>query len=310
MRQRNGLLEIYRLILSFMPLYYHSFFFFERNYDIFDVPELAVDFFFMLSGFFLMRSMRKLKDERIIVGVGKMLFGRLKPMLFTMCFISAFNLICLAIFVRGDYLNSLFQLFKYWWFVLYLMVGVVIYYLVYRALNSERLFVVFLAVVALLMATVHYLVVEQGMLIYEVVFFTRAFGSVAAGILVSYIPRLKVRKFNHSIPIVILLIPSLLYLAYNNKTFFICIAMIVMFGALMYFSTHISVGGRFFDFLGKLSVRMYLYMALLTMIAMMGLTHHRLLFAIDIAVATIDVVIHNCFEKRSARKINRELALK
>ena len=114
--KRNGLLEIYRFILCFWPLYYHNYFFFERNYERFTVAELAVDFFFMLSGFFLMRAIRKNKEERVFVGMAKLVYGRVKPMIFTMGFITAFNLVCLVLFVRENYFNVLFELFKYWWF--------------------------------------------------------------------------------------------------------------------------------------------------------------------------------------------------
>ena len=315
MKKRNGLLEIYRFMLCFVPLYYHSFFYFERNYEIFTVPELTVDFFFMLSGFFLMGSMRRLKDEKTFVGMVKIMFGRIKPMLFTLCFISAFNLVCILIFVRENYLNTLFELFKYWWFVLFLTVGIGLIYLVYRALKSEKLFLAFLVLLALGMASLHYFVVEESKFVIEVVFFTRALGCISAGILVSYIPKIRIRKFNYSIPIVILLLPTLIYLFYNKKTFFICILMIFMFGALIYFSTHINVGGRIFDLLGKISVRMYLYMAMITLFYILGLTHHRVLFIIDVALAVMDLTLDTYRTKYSTLKANmktpeRELVMK
>ena len=304
MKKRNGLLEIYRFMLCFVPLYYHSFFYFERNYEIFTVPELTVDFFFMLSGFFLMNSMRRLKDEKTFAGMVKIMFGRVKPMLFTLCFISAFNLICILIFVRENYFNTLFELFKYWWFVLFLTVGIGLIYLVYRGLKNEKLFVGFLILLAIGMACLHYFVVVESKFVIEVVFFTRALGCISAGILVSYIPKLKIRRFNYSIPIVILLVPTLIYLFYNKKNFFICILMIFMFGALMYFSSAINVGGRIFDLLGKLSVRIYLYMAMLTMFYILGLTHHRVLFVIDIALAVMDLTLDTYRTKYRTLKAN------
>lgn len=312
-KKRYGLLEIYRLLFSFMPLYYHSFFFFERNYDIFEVPELAVDFFFMLSGFFLMRSMRKLKDEKIFAGIGKIMFGRVKPMLFTIGFIAAFDFICILLFLRGGdlafYIDIFFELFKYWWFVVYLTIVIGVYYLIYRLLKSEKKFIVFLAFVAFAMACLHYCVVGLGMWSWRVLFTTRAFGCVSTGILVSYIPGLKIKKFNPSIPIVALLIPIILYLYYNDKDFFICIALIAMFAALIYFSTHIPVGGKIFDLIGKLSVRMYLYMAFLTMLYLLGLTHHRILFVIDIALAFMDVTLTYYRDKYNALKKQKSEAI-
>ena len=304
-KKRNGLFEVYRLILCMMPLYYHNFFFLERNYEIFDVPEMVIDFFFMLSGFFLMATMRKLKDEKILAGIGKIMLGRIRPMLFTLLFITSFIFICFPIFIRGDYLYVFSELFKYWWFVLFLTIGVGIFYIFYRILKSEKRFIVFLFLIAIAAAAVHYLVVYHGALSWRAVFVTRSLGGISAGILVSYIPKYKVKSFNPAISSIILLIPALFYLAYNDKTFYICILMIVMFGALLYFTSHVSVSGAAFDFIGVLSVRIYLYMAFLTMLWYMGIKNNAVLFVIDIAAALIDSVITLLVIKHRKKKLNK-----
>ena len=289
--KRNGLLELYRFILCFWPLYAHEFFFWEKEYSKFSVAELTVDFFFILSGFFLMRAMRKEKDRPVLKGFWNIIFGRVKPMLFTMCFIAAFNAVCIALFIRENYFNTLFELFKYWWFVLFLSLGIGLLYLVYRALKTERRFAIFLVILSASMTILQYVVVEKNMFIDELVFFARTLGCIPVGILISYIPMLKQMKFNVSIPIVIVLIPTLFYFAYNEKTFFVRLLMIGMFAALVYFSSNISFGSKICDLLGQLSVRIYLYMAFITMLYIFGLTHHRILFVIDLALATLDLVV-------------------
>ncbi len=307
--KRNGLLEIYRFIICFLPLYYHNYFFFKRDYSKFPICELAVDFFFMLSGFFLMRIMRREKDTPVFKGLGRIMLGRVKPMLFTVGFIAAFNFICMALFIRGDlmhYVDTFFDLFKYWWFVIYLTIAIGVLYLIYRLLKSEKKFIIFLAVLALAMAYLHYLVVVEGMFSWRVLFTTRTFGCIPMGILVSYIPALKIKKFNPSIPIVVVLVPTLIYLAYIEKGFFTCIGMILMFGALMYFSCNINVGGPVFDLIGKLSVRMYLYMAFVTMFEILGLTNHRILFVIDVALASLDLIVDYYRTKYKALKKKTE----
>jgi peptidoglycan/LPS O-acetylase OafA/YrhL len=306
-KKRNGLFEVYRFILCFLPLYYHNFFFWERNYEIFGIPELAVDFFFMMSGFFLMNSMKKLKEEKIIVGIGKIMFGRVKPMMFTLCFISAFNFLCVILFIRENYLDTLFDLFKYWWFVLYLSIAIGVLYFVYRILRKEKIFITFLVILALGMACLHYAVVVQGLFISELVFFTRAFGCLSAGILVSYIPKIKKWKLLPSILAIALLIPSLFYLAYAIKTFFVGLAMIFMFGALMYFSSHISLGGKVFDLIGQLSVRVYLYMAFITMFRILGLTNNRILFIIDVTIASMDLVV--CYYRNKYLDLKKQVQI-
>ena len=301
-KKRNGLLEIYRFIICFWPLYYHNYFFWERDYSVFTVCDLAVDFFFVLSGFFLMSSMRRLKDEPVFKGMIKLMFGRAKPMLFTICFIAAFNFICVALFVRENYFKTLFHLFKYWWFVLYLIVVIGVLYLVYRILKNEKLFVVFLVILSLSMARLQYAVVVEERYIDQLVFFARSCGCVPVGILLSYIPKIKFKKFNAAILAVIALIPTLFYFAYNEKTFFTRLLIIAMFCALVYFSVHINVSGGLCDVLGKLSVRMYLYMAFITMIEMLGVTNFRQLFVIDVAVASLDLAVSYYRDKYKALK--------
>jgi hypothetical protein len=141
------------------------------------------------------------------------------------------------------------------------------------------------------MALLQYAVVEKNMFFVELVFFARSLGCIPVGILLSYIPLPKHGKFNPSIPIVLLLIPTLFYFAYNEKTFLIRLLMIAMFSALVYFSSGISFRSRVCDLLGQLSVRIYLYMAFITMLYIFGLTHHRILFVIDVALATLDLAV-------------------
>ena len=289
--KRNGLLELYRFILCFWPLYYHKYFFWLDDGSKFSVVELAVDFFFVLSGFFLMRAMRKEKDQPIFKGMWNAMYGRVKPLTFTLCFIAAFNAVCVVLFVRENYLHTIFHLFMYWWYVLYLLVVIGLFYLVYRALKSEKLFVVFLAVLAVLMATLQYLVVVEELLFFDLSFVLRALGCVAVGILLSYVPMLKPMKFNLSIPLVVILIPTLFYFAYNEKTFFIRLLMLGLFSALVYFSSHISFQSKICDYLGQLSARIYLYMAFVAMLHLLGLTHYRVLFVIDVALATLDLAL-------------------
>ena len=64
-KQRYGLLDIYRFILGFWVMFHHNFFFMERRYDIFSKAQLSVDFFFVISGYFLLRSMQKKRGNVI-----------------------------------------------------------------------------------------------------------------------------------------------------------------------------------------------------------------------------------------------------
>mgnify|MGYP003299111956 CR=1 FL=1 len=298
MKKRNGLLEIYRFILSFWPMYCHNFFFLENRGVTFSVPELAPDFFFVLSGFFLLNSFRKNTEEPTLLRMVKLVYGRAKPLLFSVCFIASFNFLCIGLFLRDDVFNSLFMMFRYWWYILYLLIALAIFFIIYKGIKNEKLFGVFLGALAVLMALLHYSIKHKGFLSYEFGFPARTFGCMAVGMLVSYIPKFKTKRFNISVIPVVILFSALMYLAYAEKDYIICLVMIVMFAALVYFSSNISVGGIVFDILGHLGTRMYLYMSFVTTLYLLGLTNHRILFVIDVALSVLDMLIYH-YRKKS-----------
>lgn len=303
-KQRYGLLDIYRFLLGFWVMFHHNFFFLEVRHDIFSKAQLSVDFFFVISGYFLLRSIQKNADVKLHIGLGNLLWTRLKPLFFSMCFISAFNLICVGLFVRESIFDKLFQMFRYWWYVLYLMVAVALFYLLFRLIKNRWAYLIALFVIVAGMTILDYLIETRGILIYELTFLTRTFGCISAGMLISYIPKWESKKFNFSIPIVITLIVALSYLAYGEKSFLTCLLMIAMFAGLVYFSTNISFGCRFTDLLGQLSTRMYLYMSFITMLYLLGLTHYRVLFVIDVSLATMDLILHLYKQKYEKLKQN------
>lgn len=300
-KNRNGLLEIYRFILCFWPMYHHEFFFFERT-SAFSVAELTVDFFFIISGYFLISSMQRVFNDKPMLGIGKLLYNRLKPIGFTVAFIAIFNVICLLLFIRENYIYVTFRNIRYWWFVLYLFIGIAFFYLAFRLLKNKKAYAIFLSVWALIMAVLHYLVAVKGYFIPEVLYFTRMFGCLALGMLCSYVPKWKPKGFNFNIIFVAVLIPLLLYLAYGQKDYWLCIGMLLLFAALIYFSTSVNVSGKFFDLLGQISIRFYLYMAFVSMLCTLGLTHHRILFVIDVFLATIDLLFFTYYKKYKAMK--------
>lgn len=303
-KKRNGLIEIYRFILSFWPLYYHNFFFTSKG-ESFSVAELAVDFFFVLSGFFLLRAFEKKKGS-VIKATLSLMYERVKPFMFSLCFIAAFNAVCVSLFIRENHLNVLFDLFKYWWYVLYLTVAIGVFYLFFRLLRNRKVFFVFLFLVSAAMGLFHYYTEVQGLFLYELTFVARTFGCMAFGMLVSYIPTIKKRKHNLSILGVIALVPAIFHLAYSEKNYVTCLIMIGLFAALVYFTYNVSIGGKFFDVLGRLSTRIYLYMAFITMLYILGLTDHRILFIVDVSLATMDLILTRYREKYLALKAKLE----
>lgn len=303
-KQRNGLLEIYRFLICFWPLFYHDFFFFERSYEVFTVATLAVDFFFMISGYFFLKMARRLKDTTVLSGIGRIISSRARTLGFSLAFLSIFTVVCTLLFIKENRLQALFEMVKYWWFILYLLVATILFYVVYRLVKKEWLFLSILALVVCSAIALHYIF---GYLYYDPtpLFFTRTFGCIAFGVLVSVVPPLKPKHPFALLPAVAILLASLIVLAYNDKSYFDCLFIILLFSLLVYISTAIPIGGRAFDMIGRLSVKMYVYMAFITPLYLLGLTNHRVLFIIDVAVASLDLMIETYRE--NYKKAKKEL---
>ena len=304
-KQRCGLLDIYRFILGFWVMFHHNFFFMEKNMQVFSRAQLAVDFFFVISGYFLLKSLIKNRDARLHIGLRDLIWSRIKPLFFSICFISAFNVICIALFICENIPSKAFDMFRYWWYILYLQIAIVLFYLLFKLIKSKWAIILSLFIIAISMGILDYFIEYRGILIYELTFWTRTFGCIATGMLISYIPKWECKRFNFSIPIVIILIPTILYLAYGEKNFFTCILMIILFTALVYFSTNIRLYGKITDIMGSLSTRMYLYMAFITTLYFLGLTHHRILFVIDVALAVMDLIV-SIYKKKYEDLKNKE----
>ena len=309
-KKRNGLLEVYRLFFCFWVMYHHNFFFVERDYDTFTVANLAVDFFFILSGFFLMRSMRKMKEESVFSGVKKLIFSRAKPVALTVAFIALFNLICSVLFIKENYFYTVFQIFRYWWYLLYLFVAIGAFYIVYRLIKSEKKYVTFLVLTVFAMVAFHYALEERGFFIYEFTFVARTIGCLALGMLISYIPEGKSKRVKLCIWIVSILIVSIAFLAYGKKNYLICLGIIALFAALIHFTSKIPIGGKFYEIIGQLSTRMYLYMSFITMLELMGLSNHRILFMVDLFLSILDLIMTNYRNKYLALKKQQSLRVK
>lgn len=295
-KKRNGLLELYRILFCFWVLYFHHFFFFENTEEIYREAYLAVEFFFILGGVFLLSSMKKLDDLPFWKGCGRLLWGRLKPLACTLAVVFCFNLtgiIIQACKYGFDFEQQIGTVY-YLWFLPFLFFGVFMMYVVYRLIRNERAYLITLCV----LAVTGYLVEFGVDFNYEwtnqlPLSIARSLGGVSLGILVSQVPRVKLawKKINFNYFMLPVILALLAWAAYDPKNGWVRGGIILLHAALIYFTLSTEVGGSGFDFIGALSMRMYIYMAILCMLILFGITHHRVLFFIDLALALTDMAI-------------------
>ncbi len=298
-KKRNGLVEIYRLFFCLWVMYYHNVFLFREGRE-FSCGYLGVEFFFVLSGFFLVESMRKSKELPLMKGAGRVVGSRFKTMAMPLMVVVPFNLLCTAIFFWDNFFDTFVYAYSYLWFVYYLLIAVFVFYLIYRWIKNEKGFFVFLCIFAVVSCIIHFSI---GAAIddYSIWFLypPRTAWTMSLGMLMSYIPRKpwKCKNFNLCILFIPILAGIILYLAYLPKTDLIRFSIVFLSAVLIYISMTVNVGGKFFECIGQLSVRMYIYSAVLCILDSFGLSDCRILFVIDFVLANLDLYASRYYKK-------------
>ena len=298
-KKRNGLVEIYRLLFCIWVMYYHNVFYWDE-FNGFSCGYLGVEFFFVLSGFFLIGSMRKTKDVPLMKGAGRVVGSRFKTMAMPLFIVVPFNLLCTAIFFWDNFFEIFVHAYSYLWFVYYLLIAVFVFYLFYRWIKSEKGFFIFLCLFGGLACIAHFWInVKVNDYSIWYLYPLRTAWTMSLGMLFSYIPQkpLKWKNFNFYILLIPILFAVVIYLAYLPKTDFLRFAFVFSSALLIHFSLTVNAGGRIFEYIGKLSVRMYIYSAILCILMSFGLKDCRILFFIDLVIATADLCLSRYYEK-------------
>ena len=90
--KKNGLIELFRFLCAVWVAYFHGFF--PIHSDKFNGVILPVDFFFLVSGFFFLKSIEKYREKPYWEGVRFIFWGRTKR--FIVPLIIAFLSVCLC----------------------------------------------------------------------------------------------------------------------------------------------------------------------------------------------------------------------
>ena len=297
-KKRNGLLEIYRLLFCCWVLYYHHFFFFKNEELIYREAYFAVEFFFILGGAFLLGSMKKLDGASFWKGCGKVLWGRLKPLASTLSVVFCFNLTGAIIQTCKNGFNFQTYIVDTWcylWFLPFLFFGIFAMYVLYRLVKNKVAYFITLGVLVIAGYYVEFFIpIDYNNLWHQLgLSIARALGGVSLGILLSRIPRLKLtwKKINFNYFIIPIVLGLIAWTAYEPKNAWVRCGIILLHATLIYFTLNTNCGGKGFDFIGALTMRMYIYMAILCMLRVFNVTYHRLMFFLDLALALTDIAV-------------------
>ena len=303
-RKRNSFIELYRFVFALWVLYYHGYFFLPKN-QFFDSGFLGVDFFFVLSGFFLLKAIVDATGFGFWKGMFSLVWKKLKPLGITLIISLIFAQIYFWIHVVDDFGDP----FGFMWYIKWLVVVPVVYYTIFCALkkNKKHFLIAVGAIVVICYTLLHTVCLEWGVL--------RGFSGIGIGILLSQVPKLnlKFRKFDFSILVsAVLIVGTFLvamyarYIPFHNHMF-----VLILFPALLYFANciedgHISV----FNYLGSLSFGMYAYQTLNRLLEDFGCLNDKkdnvALFSIVMGLSILDNLVRRIVRHYKQNNIVKE----
>ena len=261
---KNGLVELFRFLCSVWVAYYHGFF--PILSEKFDGVNISVDFFFMVSGYFFLRSIEKYREKSFWEGVHHIFWGRTKRFIVPLSIAALSILLCNIIF-KLDFSGYNWPL-SFLWFFLAQFLYLSIFYAILRIIKRRPMFnVVCLAIMFISMSL--FIFMPSGFAKqFDRVF--RGPAMLALGMLISQIPKIqtklkdKIKAFRLTVTVnaIGFAIAAIIfiYLAYLPEYAvwklhtFICLVCT----SLLYFGTAISVRSRILDLLGEFSIFIYL----------------------------------------------------
>lgn len=257
---KNGLIELFRFLCSVWVAYFHGFF--PILSDKFSGVNISIDFFFMVSGIFFLKSLEKLKEKPFLDATKAILWGRIKKIIVPLS-IAALSILFCNIFFELDF-GGFNWPFSFLWFFGAQFVYLSLFYLLYKKVKQLSSFNIICVII---------LFVTMSLCIFKNETFGRVArgpGMIALGMLISQIPKIKIELNNHSraakltlllnsigftlSAIAFLIFAYLPSFAIWKLHIFICI----ICPSLLYFATALPVRSKFLNFLGEFSVFIYL----------------------------------------------------
>ena len=257
--KKNGLVELFRFLCSLWVAYFHGFS--PILSDKFNGENASTDFFFMVSGFFFLKSIEKYIERPVGEGVRFIFWGRTKRFIVPLCLAAMSILLCNIIFEMDMGFN---WPLSFLWFFAGQFAYLSLFYLILKKLKRTTAFNIAIIVIACICLSLVIFDLKQ---FYRVV---RGPAMVAIGMLASQLPRININLKNRVIGEKITLFIyalgfslsaiSFIYLAYlpGQATWKLHLMCCVVCPALLYFATGLPVRSKFLNLLGEFSVFVYL----------------------------------------------------
>lgn len=257
---KNGLIELFRFLCAVWVAYFHGFF--PILSDKFNGENVSVDFFFMVSGLFFLKSIEKHRNGPLSEGIRSIFWGRTKRF-FVPLMIAALSILYCNIAFELDF-NGFNWPLSFLWFFAAQFVYLSVFYLILRKIDKRSTFNIICAIIACICISLCIFDLKQ---FYRVV---RGPAMIAIGILTSQIPKIELRledkakarkaslllnAFGFAFSAI-----AFLYLAYlpGQATWKAHLLCCVICPSLLYFAGALPVRSKLLDLLGEFSVFIYL----------------------------------------------------
>lgn len=257
---KNGLIELFRFLCSVWVAYFHGFF--PILSDEFSGGNISVDFFFMVSGMFFLKSIEKYREKPFLEGACFIFWGRTKRFIVPLI-IAALSILYCNIMFEID-INGFNWPLSFLWFFAAQFVFLSLFYLLLKHIKSIATFNVACVIVICVSIFV------SGFFDSPINAPFRGPAMIAIGMLLSQAPKINIKlndelraeKLNLAINALgfALAAAAFIYVAYLpdfeiGKIYVFCL---VACPSLLYFASALPVRSKFLNLLGEFSVFVYL----------------------------------------------------
>lgn len=303
-KEKNSLIELCRFLFALWVLYYHSYVPFKN--ENWSNGYLAVEFFFVLSGFYLVRSLDKYASMPTQKGLSKFLVHRFSaisvPFLINEIFVVYYNLCSKP---------SYNFLFGYLWYIRDLFIAMAVIFLLRRFIKNETVFYIVLSIASL---TSLFAFMRLPVVAWPGGPF-RSVASIPIGMIAALIPKIAIKKDgkkNSILPTILVATGlltsaiSCLSIAYSDeKSLFIkYLLVLIVYPAIIYFASCIRFNNGFLNWLGSLSFPIYAFQCPLRILEHYGVKDKMTLFIILISMVLCYSVITEFIKWRKKGNIH------
>lgn len=307
---RNSLIEILRFVFAFFILFYHDLFVIEM--PIFNNANYFVDFFFLITGFYMLKTIKKYDEKPAHIGAYELLLDRIKkiglPLLISY----------VAILLDGFFTNRPTLAMRYLWFIHIMLLMYLLLFLIYRLVKrNEKVFNIILGFVVGISFCLRFgsLFVPDIKVLDTIYTFDEIRGvfMISLGALINLIPKIKFenrkRQLSISVPIVVgfifLLLVGLPFSAITltYKKIVELIADLILFPGIFYFSQYLHFQNKYADFLGSCSIYIYIYQCISLFEKSLGVTSRIVIFFSIMIVTVITVIWKNEIKRKKDKTI-------